>query len=55
MSCVLAQLSQVVQMTQRRAVLVAGWSELQDILSQVDLPPELLIVQHAPHDWLLPK
>jgi hypothetical protein len=42
-------------MTQRRAVLVAGWSELDSILSEVEVPPELLIVQHAPHDWLLPR
>ncbi|WIA18325.1 hypothetical protein OEZ85_009790 [Tetradesmus obliquus] len=46
---------QVVTLTQRRAVLVAGWSELESILSEVQLPPELLIVQHAPHDWLLPR
>jgi hypothetical protein len=46
---------QVVKMTQRRAVLVAGWSELDSILSEVEVPPQLLIVQHAPHDWLLPR
>jgi hypothetical protein len=46
---------QVVKLTQRRAVLVAGWSELDSILSEVEVPPELLILQHAPHDWLLPR
>lgn len=50
---------QVVQQTGRRAVLVAGWSELDGLLGsgdgQVEVPAGLLVVPHAPHDWLLPR
>lgn len=50
---------QVVQQTGRRAVLVAGWSELDGLVGagegQVQLPEGLMVVPHAPHDWLLPR
>jgi len=43
----------VVERTGRRAVLVAGWSDLSAL--QPPPPPRLLIVPSAPHDWLLPR
>jgi hypothetical protein len=50
---------QVVQQTGQRAVLVAGWSELEGLVGaaegQVQLPEGLLVVPQAPHDWLLPR
>lgn len=50
---------QVVQQTQQRAVLVAGWSDLESWIGEGDrqtqIPDELLLVAHAPHDWLLPR
>lgn len=50
---------QVVQQTGKRAVLVAGWSELGGLIGngegQVQLPEGLLVVPSAPHDWLLPR
>lgn len=49
----------IVKTTGRRAVLVAGWSELSavtdDQQEQVQVPQELLILAAAPHDWLLPR
>lgn len=49
---------QVVQQTGRRAVLVAGWSNLGGLIGsgegQVQLPEGLLVVPSAPHDFLLP-
>lgn len=50
---------QVVQQTSRRAVLVAGWSQLDGLVGsgegQVQVPAGLLVVPQAPHDWLLPR
>lgn len=50
---------QVVQQTGKRAVLVAGWSELGGLIGsgegQVQLPQGLLVVPSAPHDFLLPR
>jgi hypothetical protein len=52
-------LHQVVERTGRRAVMVAGWSGVPAVVGdgegQVQLPPELLLVSAAPHDWLLPR
>jgi hypothetical protein len=56
---VLSLAVQVVQQTGRRAVLVAGWSELAGLLGsgegQVEVSEGLLVVPHAPHEWLLPR
>jgi hypothetical protein len=50
---------EVVQQTGRRTVLVAGWSELDGLLGggegRVEVPEGLMVVPHAPHDWLLPR
>lgn len=50
---------QVVKLAGKRAVLVAGWSELGGLVGdgpdQVALPEQLLVLPEAPHDWLLPR
>jgi hypothetical protein len=51
---------QVVDLTGRRAILCAGWSELASLIGpgpdQVQLPEgRLLVIPSAPHDWLLPR
>ncbi|MFZ5818662.1 MAG: glycosyltransferase [Chloroflexota bacterium] len=44
---VLAALEQ----THNRAVILSGWSDLQTI----SLPESVLVLDSAPHDWLLPR
>lgn len=54
---------EVTKSTNRRAVLVAGWSELSRYMQDgvagenrdLDLPSELFITNEAPHDWLFPR
>jgi UDP:flavonoid glycosyltransferase YjiC (YdhE family) len=43
-----------------RAILVAGWSELngeqcKSLLAQDDVDNTIFITKSAPHDWLFPK
>ncbi|GBF87642.1 hypothetical protein Rsub_00353 [Raphidocelis subcapitata] len=44
--------AEVVRLTGRRAVLLAGWSDLK---TGAGLPAELFVAREAPHDWLLPR
>jgi len=39
------------EQTQNRAVILSGWSNLQDF----SLPRNVLAIDAAPHDWLLPR
>lgn len=36
-----------------RAILCAGWSGVEQVAAEV--PPELLIIKEAPHDYLFPR
>jgi len=42
---------EVVKKIQKRAVVVAGWSEFEP----KEIPAEILLIKSVPHDWLLPK
>lgn len=58
---------QVVNKLNCSAVLCAGWSALSDLINtsepgdspsstqKIRLPPNLLVVKSAPHDWLFPR
>ena len=37
--------------TKNRAIILTGWSDLQNLV----LPESVLVVDSAPHDWLLPR
>lgn len=42
---------EAVQQSGQRAVLLSGWAGM----GQVDLPPEILCLDSAPHGWLFPR
>jgi len=37
--------------TQNRAIILSGWSDM----GSLDLPDDILLMDSAPHDWLLPR
>lgn len=37
--------------TENRAVILSGWSNIQNL----DLPKNVLVMESAPHNWLLPR
>jgi UDP:flavonoid glycosyltransferase YjiC (YdhE family) len=42
---------EAVQQSGQRAILLSGWAGI----GQVDLPPEILRLDSAPHNWLFPR
>jgi sterol 3beta-glucosyltransferase len=42
---------QALQLTGQRAVLATGWGGLKS----EDVPPSILVIDSAPHDWLFPR